>query len=64
MAKSRGITNYSRLGRAALSEVVKKDIENTPVEEEIKIIDRREALGGVFGTVIIEPLQQHDLETF
>ena len=44
--------------------MVKKDIENAPVEDEIKVIDRREALNGVFGTVVIEPLKPHDLETF
>lgn len=43
---------------------MKKDIENAPVEEEIRVVDRRDALKGVFGTVRIEPLQQHDLETF
>ncbi|VDH97178.1 Hypothetical predicted protein [Mytilus galloprovincialis] len=64
IAKRRGITNYSRLGRAALTDLVKKDIENAPVEDEIKVVDRRHALKGVFGTVRIDPLQQHDLETF
>ena len=63
MAKRGGITNYSRLGRAALTDLVKKHVENTTVEDQIKIIDRRETLEGVFGTITIEPLQQH-LETF
>ena len=64
IAKRRGITKYSRLGRAALAEKVKKDIENAPVEEEIRVVDRRDALKGVFGTVRIEEIEQHDLETF
>ncbi|VDI33807.1 Hypothetical predicted protein [Mytilus galloprovincialis] len=64
IAKRRGITNYSRLARAALTELVKRDIENAPVENEIESFDRRDALKGVFGTVVIKPLKQHDLETF
>ena len=43
---------------------MEKDIENAPVDDEIKVIDRHEALNGVFGTVVIEPLKPHDLDTF
>ena len=67
IAKRRGIVKYFRyfrLERAALTDLVKRDIENAPVEEEIRVVDRRDALKGVFSTVRIEPLQQHDLETF
>ncbi|VDI62451.1 Hypothetical predicted protein [Mytilus galloprovincialis] len=64
IAKRRGITNYSRLGRADLTELVKKNIENAPVKEEIKIVDRRDSLKGVFGTITIEPLKQQDMVTF
>ena len=64
LAKKRGITKYSRLGRAALTDLVKKDIENVPEEEEIKVVEGRDALKGVFGTVKIERLQQYDLKMF
>lgn len=43
---------------------MKRHIEYTPMEDEIHVTDRREVLGGVFGTVIIEPIQQHDLLLF
>ena len=64
IAKRRGITRYARLGKAALTKLVKKDIENAPMEDEIKLVDQRDALKGVFGTVIIKKLKEHDLETF
>ncbi|VDI35302.1 Hypothetical predicted protein [Mytilus galloprovincialis] len=64
IAKRQTITNYSRLGRADLTELVKKNIENARVKEEIKIVDRRDASKGVFGTITIEPLKQHDMLTF
>ena len=48
-----------------MTELVKRNSINAPVKEEIKIIDRREALRGrEFGTGTIEPLLHYDLETF
>lgn len=64
IAKRRGITKYSRLGKDALTALVKKNIKNDPVEDEIKVVNQHDALKGVFGTVKINPLQQHDLEMF
>ncbi|VDI81882.1 Hypothetical predicted protein [Mytilus galloprovincialis] len=64
MAKNRGLTNYSQLKRDDLANLIEEDIENTPIEDEIKIIDVRKALNGVFGTVIIEPAKPHDVATF
>ncbi|XP_063419676.1 uncharacterized protein LOC134704824 [Mytilus trossulus] len=64
LAKNRGLTKYSHLKRDDLIQLVEEDIKNAPVEDEIKVIDRREALNGVFGTVVIEPAKPHDVTTF
>ena len=64
LAKSRGITKYSRLRREDLLRLVEENIKNAPVEEEMKVVDRRQALNGVFGTVVIEPLKLYDMVTF
>ena len=57
-----GIANYSRLKKDQLVELVKKSLADA--EDEIKVQDKRVALGGVFGTVTTEPMKQHDVETF
>lgn len=64
IANRRGITNYSRLGRTTLTELLKKEIKNAPVEEVIEIVDKRDALKGVFCSIVIKPLKQQDLERF
>ena len=63
-AKNRGLTKYSQLKRDDLAHLIEEDIKNAPVEDEIKVIDGRKALNGVFGTVVIEPVKQHDVTTF
>ncbi|VDI42200.1 Hypothetical predicted protein [Mytilus galloprovincialis] len=64
LAKNRGLTKYSHLKRDDLIHLVEEDIKNAPVEDEIKVTDRRQALNDVFGTVVIEPAKQHDVTTF
>ncbi|CAG2228147.1 unnamed protein product [Mytilus edulis] len=64
LAKNRGLTKYSQLKRDDLNHLVEEDIKNAPVEDEINVTDRRQALNGVFGTVVIEPAKQHDVATF
>ena len=62
IARRRGITNFSRLKKDQLVEKVKQNIEEAA--DQIEVEDKREALGGVFGTVIIKPKTQQDVETF
>lgn len=61
-ARRMGITNFSRLKKDQLAEKVKQSIEETA--DQIEIEDKREAVGGIFGTVDIKPKTQLDVETF
>ncbi|VDH96056.1 Hypothetical predicted protein [Mytilus galloprovincialis] len=62
IARRRGITNFSRLKKDQLAEKVKQSIEEAA--DQIEIADKREAVGGIFGTVDIKPKTQLDVETF
>ena len=62
MARRRGITNISRLRKDELVEKVIQGLED--VADQIEVLDKREALGGVFGIVIIKPKMQQDVENF
>ncbi|CAG2250082.1 unnamed protein product [Mytilus edulis] len=61
-SKAQGITNFSRLKKDQLAEKVKQSIEEAA--DQIEIADKREAVGGIFGTVDIKPKTQLDVETF
>ena len=43
---------------------MEEDIKSAPVEDENKVTDRRQALNGVFSTVVIEPAKPHDITNF
>ena len=62
MARHVGIKSYLRLGNNQLVEREEKSLED--VENEVDVKDKREALGGVFRTVIIKRQKHHNVEIF